>query len=154
VVGHLKRLVIAAVVALASVLTVLGTASPASAAARDYLCQPSGKWHNFQVKVTYQTASNHRISIDRVDFHSPRNVNGPTVFYGVSLYLRNPDGSLYRPIGATGGGWNRPTASFWWNPKWVTATQAAPLTAEVRAEFRDGVGVSPETVVCNFKFWA
>lgn len=82
--------------------------------------------------VRWSNTTNHRISIDRVDFISA--FNGLRRLNFVPLTgVEVTQGSTRIYWNLAPAGYNSPTAAFWWNQTWRTATQANPIKVSIGA---------------------
>jgi hypothetical protein len=146
----------ALLVALTAVVGMLVVApAPAQAAVEYYqtpvlICNSSPII--FHTQISYSIASGRRLSVNRVDVQRAWLNDFPKRYYGVSVTVRNGSGAIVH-YEATGGGFNREVAGFWWDPSYHVSTQSAPMRVTVVGEFRDTSG-NPVRRSCTWPLWA
>ena len=133
----LQRLTLAAI-ALATTLAILAPATPAAALDKPLRCIDAG--HNYGVIVTYETASNHRLTVTDVKMHDSID------FYSLSVYVRDASGRTIAQ-GQTGGNFNQGYHHFYWPDRWMTATKSAPATVDTVAVIPGLGGLT--SVICE-----
>jgi hypothetical protein len=138
----------AAAVALGAALAGLPAAPAAAATNHQSNLQCSTSGYFYRATVFYSITTGQRLSVNRVEMSQPSINGAATVFYGASVTVRNGSGAVVH-YNATGGGFNRASAVFYWPDSYHVSTRSAPMRVQTIAEYPNRTRLT-----CNGSFWA